>query len=232
MSEVRSSSHLSIARLIFIPALISFAVTILRLIGEREHWSTRWFSTETGGPVPSGASWLIGITWLALPFGVYFALKLAAAGHGPRRTAKAVGYAFTGLVILLLVYYSFLPRLAVGFPQILIFIWLAMAIPAAIQLLGWPELFKTLLAYGLAARIPVVIVMFFAMRGDWGTHYDFVGMPEEFQMPLWPRFFWLAFFPQLVFWVAFTILMGSLTGSIAFALFGKRRLADKAAQAS
>lgn len=231
MSEVRSSSHLSIARLIFIPALLSFGVTILRLIGERQHWSTRWFSTETGGPVPSGISWLIGITWLAFPFGVYFALKLVAAGHGPRRTAKAVGYAFTGLVILLLVY-SFLPRLTVGFPRILIFIWLAMAIPAAIQLLGWPELFKTLLAYGFAARIPVVIVMFFAMRGDWGTHYDYVGMPEQFQMPFWPRFFWLAFFPQLVFWVAFTILMGSLTGSIAFALFRKRGPADKAAQVS
>jgi uncharacterized membrane protein len=231
MSEVRSSSQLSIARLIFLPALLSFAVTILRLIGEREHWSPHWFSTETGGPIPSGMSWLIGITWLALPFGVYFALRLAAAGHGPRKTAKAVGFAFTGLVILLLVY-AFLPRLSVGFPQVLILIWLAMAIPAAIQLLGWPELFKTLLAYGLAARIPVVIVMFFAMRGDWGTHYDFVGMPEQFQMPLWPRFFWLAFFPQLVFWVAFTILMGSLTGSIAFALFGKRRLADKAEQVS
>ncbi|PYT02382.1 MAG: hypothetical protein DMF60_21505 [Acidobacteria bacterium] len=232
MSEARSSSQLSIARLIFLPALLSLAVTILRLVGERAHWSIHWFSTETGGPVPSGMSWLIGITWLALPFGVYFALKLAAAGHGPRRTAKAVGYAFTGLVILLLVYYSFLPRLTVGFPQILIFIWLAMAIPAAIQLLGWPELFKTLLAYGLASRIPVVIVMFFAMRGDWGTHYDFVGMPEQFQMPLWPRFFWLAFFPQLIFWVAFTILMGSLTGSIAFALFGKRSPAEETVQVS
>jgi hypothetical protein len=176
-------------------------------------------------------TWLFGITWLALPFGAYFALKLAAAGNGPGRTAKAVGYAFTGLVISLLVY-SFLPRLTVGFPQILILIWLAMAIPAAIQLLGWPELFKTLLAYGLAARIPVVIVMFFAMRGDWGTHYDYVGMPEQFQMPFWPRFFWLAFFPQLVFWVAFTILMGSITGSMAFVLFGRRKLDDKVAQVS
>ena len=227
MSDVRSSSHVRIARLIFLPALLSLAVTILRLIGERQGWSSRWFSTETGGPIPSGMTWLVGITWLALPFGVYFAMRLAAAGRGPKRTAKAVGYAFTGMVILLLVY-SLLPRLTIGFPQILIFIWLAMAIPAAIQLLGWPELFKTLLAYGLASRIPVVIVMFFAMHGNWGTHYDFVGMPEQFQMPLWPRFFWLAFFPQLVFWVAFTILMGSLTGSIAFALLGKRRVADEA----
>lgn len=160
MSDFRSSSHVSIARLIFLPALLSLAVTILRLIGERQGWSSRWFSTATGGPIPSGMSWLVGITWLALPFGVCFALRLTAAGRGPKRTAKAVGYAFTGMVILLLVY-SFLPRLTIGFPQILVFIW-------------------------------------------------------------------LAFFPQLVFWVAFTILMGSLTGSIAFALLGKRRVADEA----
>jgi len=58
-------------------------------------------------------------------------------------------------------------------------------------------------------------VMFLAMRGDWGTHYDFVGMPPQFQMSLLPRFFWLAFFPQLIFWVGFTILVGSFSGSIA-----------------
>lgn len=231
MSEVRSRQHLSVARLIFVPALLSFAVTILRLIGERQHWSTRWFSTETGGPIPSGMSWLIGITWLALPFGVYFALKLAAAGHGPERPARALGFALTGMVISFFVY-VFLPKLTVRFPQVLILIWVAMAVPAVIQSLGWPELFKTLLAYAFASRVPVVIVMFFAMRGDWGTHYDYVGTGEQFQMPLWPRFFWLAFFPQLVFWVAFTILMGSITGSIAVALLGKRRLAENAVQVS
>jgi hypothetical protein len=42
-------------------------------------------------------------------------------------------------------------------------------------------------AYGLAARIPVVVVMFLAMAGNWGTHYDYVGAPEPFQMALWPR---------------------------------------------
>jgi hypothetical protein len=36
-------------------------------------------------------------------------------------------------------------------------------------------------------------------------------------MGFWRGFFWLAFFPQLVFWVGFTILIGSLSGSIAAA---------------
>jgi len=50
----------------------------------------------------------------------------------------------------------------------------AFAIAAAIQYPAWPSLFKTLLAYAYAARIPVVVLMFFAMKGNWGTHYDAV----------------------------------------------------------
>jgi hypothetical protein len=42
-------------------------------------------------------------------------------------------------------------------------------------------------------------------------------MPAPFQMPFWPGFFWLAFFPQLIFWVSYTIVLGVLSGSIAFA---------------
>jgi hypothetical protein len=47
-------------------------------------------------------------------------------------------------------------------------------------------------------------------------------MPEPFQMPLWPRFFWLALVPQLVFWSAFTIVLGSLTGSLAAVYLSRR----------
>jgi hypothetical protein len=34
-------------------------------------------------------------------------------------------------------------------------------------------------------------------------------------MPFWPRFLWLAFFPQLIFWVAFTIVAGVTSGTLA-----------------
>jgi len=218
MTENVSGGRPDTLRLIILPALISLGVTVLRLTGELKGWSQEWFSTETGGVVPGGVSWIIGITWLALPFGVYFALKLAAAGQGPRRTGKAVGYSLLGLLIALGGLFLLVPHLPVGFPKILIFVWLFMAVGAIAPLLGWPALFKTLLAYGLASRIPVALVMFFAMRGNWGTHYDYMGMPPEFQMSLLPKYLWLAFFPQLIFWVAFTILMGSLAGSIVIAL--------------
>lgn len=168
---------------------------------------------------------------MALTFGVYFALKLAKEGRGPTHLGKAVGFSLIGLMVFLAIRSFVLPKLTLELKPFLILIWLAMAVPAVIQLFGWPDLFKALIGYGLAARIPVVIIMFFAMRGDWGTHYDYVGMPEQFQMPLWPRFFWLAFFPQLIFWAGFTVLTGALTGSIAVALFGTLRSAAQSPQA-
>ena len=101
---------------------------------------------------------------------------------------------------------------------VLPFVWLWLAIGAAVQAYGWPALFRVLLAYGLSARIPVAIIMLLAMAGNWGTHYDYVGMPPEFEMPLLSKYLWLAFFPQLVFWVSFTILTGSITGTLAAAI--------------
>jgi len=219
MKGLASESWRSTVRIILLPAAISLAVTALRLAGELKHWSEKWFSPEPRGMVPSGLSWLIGITWLAFPFGAYFALKLAAMGQGPSQLGRAIKYAVLGLVFMLSGHYLLIPILPTPFPQILVFIWLIMTLAAAIQFFGWFALSRTLLWYGLAARIPVAVVMFLAMRGNWGTHYDYVGMPPQFRLGLWPEFVWLGLFPQLVFWVAFTILMGSLSGTIAVALF-------------
>lgn len=200
-------------RLVAIPALISVGISLLRLAGELRHWPEQWFSRATGGIVPGSTTWIVGITWLPLPFGAWFAWRLLRAGEGPPRAAHALGHAVFGLVLVLgglrLVW-----RLPIAFPRILIAIWLVMVVAALLQWPTWPRLFKTLLAYALLARVPVVIIMLLAMRGRWGTHYDYVGTPAQFQLPFWPGFFWLAFFPQLVFWVGFTILLGSLAGSM------------------
>src|SRR5262249_7717481 len=78
-------------RLVLEPALIALGVTLLRLAGELGHWSERWFSTETGSIVPRGTSWVFGITWLAAPFGIYFAARLARAGEAAARPARGPG---------------------------------------------------------------------------------------------------------------------------------------------
>jgi hypothetical protein len=210
-------------RLALPPASLSLGITILRLLGERKGWSQAWFSRATGGIAPEGAfSWIVGITWLALPFGVYFAWKLLASGHPPERPVRA---AVAALVVLVAFYVA--PRPLVGlvqrlveirFPPVLVLVWALAAAAAAAAWVQWPALARLLFAYGMLSRLPVAVVMFLAMSGNWGTHYDYVGMPQQFQMPFWPRFLWLAFFPQLVFWVAFAIVAGMASGTVTAAV--------------
>lgn len=231
MSADFTNSRLSILRLILVPSLISLLVTLLRLVGELQHWSEKWFSTETMGVVPNRMTWLVGITWLAVPFGAYFAWKLARTGRAPESLAKAFGLGVLGLILVIVGLFYLVRFVPLGFPGILLYIWAVMAVAALLQWFGWRDLFKVNLAYGLAARLPVVVVMILAMRGNWGTHYDFTGMPEEFQMSLIPRILWLAVFPQLVFWVGFTILLGALAGLIALAIFSILKPARQTARA-
>jgi hypothetical protein len=214
------------ARMIIVPGLLTLAVTLLRLTGELRRWSAAWFSHDTGGIIPSGVSWIVGITWLAAIFGAYFALRLERHGRGPRSLGKAFLYAGIGIVIFLvsnpivgLVHDIF----QINFPEILIFIWLLWTLAGALQYPGWPDLFKVVLLYGYTARIPVAIVMFFAMRGNWGTHYDYVGMPPQFSMAPVPRYLWLAFFPQLVGWIGFTLTLGAAAGVLAIGLARLKR---------
>ena len=206
------STRTNLPRLILVPALISLGVTLLRLTGELLRWSEAWFSTATQGVTPSGWSWLIGITWLPIPFGAYFAWKLSSGGQGPPGSPlRSLPWSLAAAAVVLLGV-SFRPPLA--FPQVLLFIWGSMIPAGILAYRAWPALGRTLLAYGFASRIPVAVIMFLAMMGQWGTHYDYVGMPPEFQMGLWRGFFWLAFFPQLVFWVLFTLVLGTLSGSL------------------
>lgn len=206
-------------RLVLAPSIITLFVTILRLTGELQHWSERWFSPETGGIIPSGVSWIFGITWLAAIFGAYFSSRLVRAGQKPKSLGKAISYAALGILIFL----AYRPivefisiKLQIGFPHYLIIIWLLWVLAGAIQYFGWPELFKVLLIYAYAARIPVALVMLLAMMGNWGTHYDYVGT----QIPLSgiARYLWLAFFPQLVAWVGFTITLGSVAGVLVISV--------------
>ena len=80
---------------------------------------------------------------------------------------------------------------------------------------AWPALARTLFAYGLAARIPVILVMLLAIVGKWGTHYE-LGRPDlpPLQPPLLERLV-IGVAPQLGFWVSFTVVAGTLFGGLA-----------------
>jgi len=210
MPEPIPSAPLSIGKLILVPSLITVGVTILRLVGELEHWTPLLFNPASGG----GGS-LVGISWLAPIFGIYFALKLAKSGAGPSSSPRAIGYALLGAIVLVLC--AFAPsKLGIehGFYDRLLYGSGFFVLSALITWRGWPELFKALLAYGLAARIPVAVIMFFAFRGNWGTHYDALP-PDMPPLGLLAKYLWLGFIPQLTLWVAFTILAGMFFGTIA-----------------
>jgi hypothetical protein len=212
MADRRS---VSITSLITIPVLITLGITILRLVGELQHWPTMWFNPAVGG---RGA--IIGISWLPIIFGPYFAVKLAGAGDRPSSTGKAIGFAVLGLVVFLLAGWLFAST--ISHPSNLTLVaFLLMLIAALIPGIGWRSLGNTLVAYAFAARIPVLIVMYLAMHGNggagWGTHYDAVP-PPLVHVPLATKFLYAGILPQMTMWIGFTVVVGSLIGVVVAAV--------------
>jgi hypothetical protein len=208
----------SLVRLIRIPALITLGVTLLRLIGELNHWSPALFNREPGG---GGA--LVGIAWLPLIFGPIFAIKLAQSGAAPLKAGRTLLYAVSSLLAFLLITFGGMRALGVqqndppSLGAFLVFV-LASVVASIIAYVGSPVLAKVLFAYSLAARIPVVIVMLVAMLGNWGTHYDVV--PPNFpEMGVFARWLMIGVLPQFTVWIAFTIVLGCLFGGLALALW-------------
>ncbi len=215
----------SIWRLIAIPALITLAVTLLRLTGELEHWGMPFFGNKAGG---EGA--IVGITWLPIIFGPWFALKLMKAGSGWRSAKSATGWLLAGLVLF--VVSGFAGETFVRHNLTLAFLFFeGMLIAAILPIFGWPSLGRTLFAYAFSARIPVLIVMYFAMRGNggagWGTHYDAVESPFK-HLALAQRYFDMAIIPQTTLWIGWTVIVGGVLGLITVAIARPGRRAVQA----
>jgi hypothetical protein len=270
-----SNSRVNIMQLILIPSVITLAVTLLRLIGELQHWPTALFKREAGG-----VGSIIGIVWLAFVFGAYFALKLSAAGEAPASPGRPIGFTLLGLALVFGGAFLIAPADAthISFPGKVIFglvlmlggaslvgrtilfallgivlvfggtVFIAPAdathirFPgkeivglvlmlggAALPFLSWATLAKALIAYGYAARIPVLIIMYFSIKGNWDTHYS-LGPPGVEFPGFWSKFIQIAVLPQMIFWIAFTITAGSLAGGIA--MLATRRRRETAAQAA
>ena len=206
----------SIRKLVFWPAVITLAVTLLRLIGEFQNWSPAFFSRAPGG---GGA--LVGISWLPPLFAILFAIQLVRMGHGPVSGGRAIGRALIGLAVTAAVVFGLISTGIVqeGVVSLtsLIAMTTALAIGAAIAWSGWPALGKTMLVYAYAARIPVVVIMLLAFAGNWGTHYDGLppGVPEMSLMQKWVMF---GVLPQMTTWIAIAVLVGGVFGSIAGAI--------------
>jgi hypothetical protein len=87
----------------------------------------------------------------------------------------------------------------------------------------WWNLCKTLFVYGLAARIPVVIIMGLAIYGNWGTHYDAFAGESIAQATRTAKFLRGGVMTQLIWWVIiWTVGSGMLTGLIASFIRSRR----------
>jgi len=216
MSE---TSKVSLLRLVLVPAILTLAVTLLRLAGELMQWSPSLFNRDAGG---GGA--LVGIVWLIPIFGMYFGLKLAAAGAGPVSIGKALGWAALAFVLNTALGFGSFAVVKSPVAQLGIFTltsWLAIFVARP----AWPALWRVLLAYGFAARIPVLLIMFLAIFGGWDSHYA-KPRPDFPAMGPWGLFFWTALLPQFSVWIYLTVVGGLLFGALAV---GIRRLMSRPA---
>ncbi len=218
-----ATSGPNLKELVRIPALIALVVTLARLVGELSGGPARFFNSEPGGP---GA--LVGIVWLVPIFGIYFALKLARSGHAPQSAGKVIGFSVLALLAAMaIVFVVFALTGDPGDPNVSVSLGGVVAqqvgfaiasIVALVILRGvWVPFFQTMLRYAFASRVPVLIVMFVTMIGGWGTHYEF-GPPGYPEMGFLVKFVLIALFPQMTFWVMFTVVVGSLVGGITAAL--------------
>jgi hypothetical protein len=211
-----------VSRLVLGPALLTLAVTLLRLAGELLGWSDRLFSRAPGG---QGA--LVGIVWLIPVFGLYFGLKLARDGNGPDRAGKAFGFALLAFGLNTLLGLAAFQATASPVAQLALFTltsWLAIAVARP----GWPALWRVLLSYAFLARVPVLVIMFLAIFGSWDSHYA-KPRPDFPAMGPWGLFFWTALLPQFSVWIYLTVVGGMIFGALAAAVHGAGRPGERAA---
>lgn len=204
-----------IGRLILVPAVITLAVTLVRLAGELAGANDRMFNRGAGG---KGA--LFGIVWLIPVFAVYFARRLSQSGHGPSSRRRALGFAALGFAVnvgLAAGAFSLVKSPVAQLGILAVTSWIAIVVARR----GWPLLWRVLLAYGLAARIPVLVVMFLSIFGGWDTHYA-KPRPDFPAMGPWGLFFWTALLPQLSLWIFLTVAGGMLSAALALAVTRRR----------
>jgi hypothetical protein len=204
--------------MILIPAILTLAVTLLRLTGERLGWSKTLFNPEAGGGMA-----LVGIAWLVPIFGIYFALKLAKSGDGPGNPWRALGLGVLAIVVTV-GFGAAANAMHFGLRRQLLVFAVASAVAVGIAFWAWPALTRTLVAYGLAARIPVAIVMLVAIFGNWGTHYDVAPPGGGYVNSFAPvvKWFWIGLLPQMTIWIMFTVVVGLIFGALAVGIVKPR----------
>ena len=215
-----------VLRLVLVPALLTLAITVVRLVGQIQGWSPAIF----GKPEAGGGGALLGISWLIFLFGLWFGIRLARSGAGPKSPGKtlllalvAIGVVFGGMAALQATEVMWFPdEEHPGEPRGLPWMLGLMALGCLISAMAWGRAALVLFVYGLLARIPVVIVTLIALGQDgWNTHYTKI--PPFFTNIAEADRTGFLLLPQLTFWPALTVLFGTAMASIGALLFRRRQ---------
>lgn len=210
------SRSIPVKELIFIPAIITLAVTLVRLIGELLGGPALLFNSTAGG---GGA--LVGIAWLVPIFGIYFAWKLIQMNAMSVSAWRALGIVVIAIVVTILIGIVSSLFMNPTSPAFVIPLGVGAVVAILICRSGWRELYDVLLAYAFAARIPVMLIMLIAMLGDWHTHYD-LPPPDFPEMNVFFKWILIGVIPQMTFWIAYTLIIGFLFAVPVMLLKGRQ----------
>ena len=154
MSEASQSP---VARAVWTAAAVSLLVTLVRLLGELQHWHPAVFGTGAGGDNSP-----LGITWLVLPFGFWFGRALAKNGSRPASLGKTALFCLLGIGLTVGVFALAVTQIADWQLRMLV-LGGGTAACGLIALIAWPRMWMTLVAYGFLARLPVLAAL--GMKG-------------------------------------------------------------------
>jgi hypothetical protein len=203
--------------LVLVPAVLTLAVTLLRLMGELLEWSPRLFSRAPGGGLA-----IVGIAWLVPIVGLYLGARLHRARVHPPSLVRAAGLPLVALALVPILAFAAARADLTSTALAHLSVWSAAAVVSVgLAFAAWPALGRPLLAYAVLARLPVVGVMWAAIRWGWGTHYD-AALPGFPALAPTSRWLWTGVLPQLTIWVCWTVVVGALFGALGWYLAARR----------
>jgi hypothetical protein len=154
----------------------------------------------------------VGIVWLIPLVAVYFALALTPRGASAMPALRALGWAalaFFGISALTFAGFYLVPNPLGQLAILTVTTWIGILLARRAA----PGLWRVLLAYGFAARVPVLIVMAISIFGGLDTHYAKPG-PDFPPMGPLGLFLWTALLPQFSVWIWMTVAGGLLVAAL------------------
>lgn len=197
----------ALRRPFLIAVLVSLVLTGVRLAGEVGGGPDWLFGRAAGG---GGA--LLGLGWLIPVVGAWFGWRLSREQDPPMGRGPALGRVAVGLAGVAVVFT--LSKVVLGV-SLGTFLFAAATLPLLMTfaLRAWPRLAHAMLLYALAVRLPVCAITVFAVRGNWGTHYEQLA-PGSPAMGDVARTVVLCT-AQLCLWISLTVQIGCLAGLLA-----------------